>query len=191
MSCGMAAPVAVLAKSAVELHILISPMGAKSYRSMFYFSGSARGYTRHLGRVGECVDEARQLCRDDRRNARKGIDPRADSPLKSDSYKSAVDDYVDRVQIGEHHNVAAEKARQVLVADCKDWLARPIATIRNTKIERLLERQLRDGNAKLRRRCAEVPWGRNRAMHIGSVRSVAVFTLGRPLRRSVSPQLYQ
>jgi hypothetical protein len=93
------------------LHILISPMGAKSYRSMFYFSGSARGYTRHLGRVGEMsLDEARQLCRDDRRDARKGIDPRADGPLKSDSYKSAVDDYVDRVQIGEHHNVAAGAA---------------------------------------------------------------------------------
>jgi integrase len=131
------------------LHILISPMGAKSYRSMFYFPGSARGYTRHLGRVGEMsLDEARQLCRDDRRNARKGIDPRADSPLKSDSYKSAVDDYVDRVQIGEHHNVAAEKARQVLVADCEDWLARPIATIRNTEIQRLLER-VRDGDSKL------------------------------------------
>jgi hypothetical protein len=130
------------------LHILVSPMGAKSYRSMFYFAGSARSYSRHLGRVGELsLEEARALCRQDRANARKGIDPRADNPVKSDSYQSAVDDYIERVQIGEKHNVSAEQARQVLLNDCQEFLDRPIATIRNTEIQRLLER-VRDGDDK-------------------------------------------
>jgi integrase len=131
------------------LHILISPMGAKSYRSMFYFPGSAKAFTRTLGRVGEIsLSAARDQCRKDRANAREGIDPRAGSPSKSDSYKSAVDDYIDRVQIGEKHNASAEAARQVLLADCADWLSRPIGTLRNTEIQALLER-VRDGDTSL------------------------------------------
>ena len=134
------------------LHILVSPMGAKSYRSMFYIPGSSKSYSPTLGRVGELsLEEARELCRQDRANARKGIDPRSNDPTKSDSYKSAVDEYIERVQIGEHHNVSAEQARQVLLADCTDWYARPIATIRNTEIQRLLE-QVRDGDDKIGRK---------------------------------------
>src|ERR1700693_5522530 len=62
------------------LHILISPMGAKSYRSIFYFNSNPKAYPRHLGRVGEMpLTEARELCRQDRANARKEppLDPRA------------------------------------------------------------------------------------------------------------------
>ena len=62
--------------------------------------------------------------------SRKGIDPRGDDPTKSDNYKSAVDDYVDRYQIGECHNVKAEEARRTLLNACADWHARPLATIR-------------------------------------------------------------
>jgi integrase len=128
------------------LHILVSPQGAKSYRSMFYFPGSSKSYTRHLGRVGEIeLAEARELCGKDRKRAREGFDPRAENPRRSDSYKSAVDDYIDRVQIGEYNNVSAEAARQVLLNYCEDWHTRPIRTIRNTEIQRLLER-IRDGD---------------------------------------------
>jgi hypothetical protein len=62
--------------------------------------------------------------------SRKGIDPRGDDPTKSDNYKSEVDDYVDRYQIGECHNVKAEEARRTLLNACADWHARPLATIR-------------------------------------------------------------
>src|SRR5215212_1076598 len=51
--------------------ILVSPAGAKSYRSTYYFPGSSKPHSRHLGRVGEMeLDEARRLCRLDRGNAR-------------------------------------------------------------------------------------------------------------------------
>src|SRR5262245_13056703 len=132
------------------LHILISPMGAKSYRSMYYFPGSSKSYSRHLGRVGDggmTLAEARKLCRQDREKARQGIDPRSDDPSKSDSYASAVNDYVDRVQIGQERNVRAEDCRQVLLNNCKEWWPRPVATIRATEIQRLLE-LIRDGDEK-------------------------------------------
>jgi hypothetical protein len=57
--------------------------------------------------------------------SRKGIDPRGDDPTKSDNDKSAVDDYVDRYQIGEC-SVKAEEARRTLLNACADW-ARPPA----------------------------------------------------------------
>ena len=130
------------------LHILISPMGAKSYRSMYYFPRSPKSHSRHLGRVGEIsLEKARELCRQDRANAEKGIDPRSDDPSLSTSYKAAVDDYIERVQIGQHHNARAEDARRVLLVDCEDWWERPIGTIRPTEIQRRLE-LVRDGDAK-------------------------------------------
>ena len=122
------------------LGILVSPIGAKSYRSVYYFPGSSKSHSRHLGRVGEMtLEEARKLCREDRGTARSGNDPRADDPSKSASYQAAVDDYIKRVQIGQDKNSSAEQARRVLLADCEDWHQRPLATIRNTEIQRLLE----------------------------------------------------
>jgi len=130
------------------LGILVSPGGVRSYRSTFYFLGSARAHSRHLGRVGEMtLAEARELCRQDRAISRKGLDPRSDDPAKSATYQAAVNDYVDRVQIGQHHRVRAEEARRTLLNDCGDWHDRPLATIRNTEIQQLLER-VRDGDQK-------------------------------------------
>jgi integrase len=130
------------------LQILVSPAGAKSYRSTYYFPGSPKSHSRHLGRVGEMtLEEARDLCRLDRKKAREGIDPRANDPSKSSSFKAAVDDYVNRVQIGQEHNVEAEACRRVLLADTEDWWDRPIATIRHTEIQHRLE-LIRDGDAK-------------------------------------------
>jgi Arm DNA-binding domain len=130
------------------LHILVSQMGAKSYRSMYYFPGSPKSHSRHLGRVGEIsLEKARELCRQDRANAEKGIDPRSDDPSLSTRYKAAVDDYIERVQIGQHQNARAEDARRVLLADCEDWWERPIGTVRPAEIQRRLE-LVRDGDAK-------------------------------------------
>jgi integrase len=130
------------------LGVLVSPMGAKSYRSLYYFPGSSKSYSRHLGRVGEMtLDEAREQCRQDRAMARKGMDPRADDPVKSANYEAAVNDYVDRVQVAQDHRAKAEECRRTLLNDCKDWHARPLATIRNTEIQHLLER-VRDGDDK-------------------------------------------
>ena len=131
---------------AQALGVLVSPGGVRSCRSTFYFPGSPKGYSRHLGRVGEMtLAEARELCRQDRGKARKGEDPRTADPSKFGSYKACVDDYVNRVQIGQHKNATAEAARRVLLADCEDWWGRPIATIRNTEIQTRLE-LVRDGS---------------------------------------------
>jgi integrase len=91
--------------------------------------------------------EARAQCREDRALARKGMDPRADDPSTSDKYEAAVNDYVDRVQIAKHHNIKAEECRRTLLNDCDEWHNRPLATIRNTEIQHLLDR-VRDGDEK-------------------------------------------
>src|SRR5215831_13613035 len=72
------------------LSILVSPNGAKSYRSTYYFPNSSKPHSRHLGRVGEMtLAEAREQCGTDRRNAAKGIDPKGDQS-KSDAYAALV-----------------------------------------------------------------------------------------------------
>jgi integrase len=135
------------------LGIWVSPLGTKSYRSMFYFPGSAKSHTRHLGRVGEdlTLAEARARCREDRAKARKGIDPRVDDPSRSDTFKAAVDDYVNRYQIGQEKNVRAEECRRVLLADTKDWHLRPIGTIHAREIQARLD-LVRDGSDELKPR---------------------------------------
>jgi integrase len=126
---------------ALGLGILVSPGGVRSYRSTFYFAGSPKAHSRRLGRVGEMtLIEAREQCRQDRAIARKNMDPRADDPSTSDKYKAAVNDYVDREQIGKRHNVKAEECRHTLLNNCEEWHDRPLATIRGTEIQRLLER---------------------------------------------------
>ena len=131
------------------LGIWVSPLGAKSYRSMFYFPGSSKSHTRWIGEVGVTkLEEAREQCRQDRRNASKGIDPRAGDPTNSGSYPATVSAYVDKVQIGDKHNVRAEECRRVLLTNAKAWHARNIASITNTEI-RNSPRTLRDGDDKL------------------------------------------
>jgi len=138
------------------LHVLVSPLGTKSYRSMFYFAGDSRSYTRHLGRVGEItLAQARELNRRDRAMAKPAdkdqapIDPRveASSRLHTNTYVDAVEDYVVRFQIGNRNNVSAADARRVLLkAVPKGWHTRTLASIRPTEIEEWLE-VVRDGDA--------------------------------------------
>ena len=122
------------------LGILVSPTGTKSYRSTFYFPGSPKSHSRHLGRVGEIsLEKARTLCRQDRADARNGIDPRAKDPATSDKYKGAVEEYIKREQIGRHQNISAKAAERILLKDCEDWWERPVATIRPQGIQARLE----------------------------------------------------
>jgi len=85
------------------------------------------------------------LCRQDRAKARAGIDPRVDDPSTSDTFKAAVDDYINRVQIAQDHRLRAEEGRRVLLADTRDWHNRAIGTIRAQEIQRRLE-LVRDGD---------------------------------------------
>jgi len=121
------------------LGILVSPQGARSYRAVYYFPGSEKAHSKHLGRVGEMLlDDARRLTREARDNARNGIDPKADDPTRSDTYKAAVEDYIKREQMGRKENPTANECQRVLLS-CTDWHLRPLATIRPQEIQTKLE----------------------------------------------------
>jgi integrase len=121
------------------LAILVSPTGTKSYRCVFYFPGSAKPQYMHIGRVGEMtLADARKRCRDARALAKQGIDPRANDPTKTDSFKVAVETFIKHEQIGRLKNKSAEKTQAVMLNDTKEWHERPIATIRYQEIEHLL-----------------------------------------------------
>ena len=92
------------------------------------------------------LKDARDMCRQDRILAKQGIDPRGDE-FKSDSYADAVEDFVKREQIGRKKNVSHGETRRVLLADCKDWHMRSVATIKPKEIQALLE-LVRDGDEK-------------------------------------------
>ncbi len=52
------------------LHVLVSPGGARTCRSVYYFPGSSKPYSKKLGRVGEItLEQAQQLCRADQKAA--------------------------------------------------------------------------------------------------------------------------
>ena len=148
------------------LHVLVSPGGARTYRSLWYYPGSPKPHTRRLGRVGVItLDKAKELCLDDQKAAREGSDPRRDDPGHSDTFEAVVNEYIDREQIARKQNETAEEARRMLLKDCAAWKHRPIALIRDAEIEDLLE-WIRDGDAEQRGRpyLAVKLWG-----HLGSL----------------------
>jgi hypothetical protein len=127
------------------LAVLVSPTGTKSFRCVYYFPGSPKPHWLDLGRVGvTSLEEARQRCRDAQRVAHDGGDPRG-SPDHADSFKSAVESYIQHKQIGTDNRVAALKTQQVILRSCADWLPRSVATIQPREIEKLLW-VIRDGD---------------------------------------------
>lgn len=134
------------------LAILSSPTGTKSYRVAFYWPGSSKPNYRHLGRVGEMsLADARKEAMESRGMATRGEDPRAGEANKSDIFKVAVEDYIKHEQEGRHENKSAQETKKVMLASCKEWLTRPVATIRYGEIDALLE-LMRDGSAELKPR---------------------------------------
>jgi integrase len=130
------------------LGILISPTGTRSYRVVYYYPGSSKPQSMHLGRVGEMtLAKARKLAEEARTKAREGVDPKAADVTRSSDFKSSVEDYVRHYQIGEQQNVTALECRRILLKACAEWHQRPIATIRAKEIGDLL-RAIRDGDGK-------------------------------------------
>lgn len=131
------------------LAVLVSPLGTKSYRCVFYFRGSPKPYWMHLGRVGAMtLEEAREATRKAQRLARPPDpdtppqDPRAAKPTNSGTFESVLEDYTKHKQKGK---VSALKTQRAVLHHTKDWHTRPIATIRIDEIELLLWR-VRDGD---------------------------------------------
>jgi integrase len=148
------------------LHVLVSPGGARTYRSLYYFPGSSKSHSRKLGRVGEItVEKAQALCRADQKAAREGIDPKRESASRPDSFEAVVNEYVEREQIGRKQNETWKEASRILLKECAAWKHRPIASIRVEEIEDLLE-SVRDGDGEQRGRpyLAVKLWG-----HLGSL----------------------
>ena len=134
-------------KGVKGLHVLVSPGGARTYRSLYYYAGSSKPHSRKLDRVGVMsLDQARKLCLADQKAAKEGVDPRRDEPSRSDTFEAVVNEYIDREQIARKNNATAEEARRILLKDCAAFKHRPIASIRIGEIEDLLER-IRDGDA--------------------------------------------
>jgi integrase len=153
-------------KGVKGLHVLVSPGGARTYRSLYYYAGSSKPQSRKLGRVGAMsLDQARKLCLADQRAARDGVDPQRDDPSRSDTFEAVVNEYIDREQIARKGNATAEEVRRILLKDCVSLKHRPIASIRIDEIEDLLER-IRDGDADQRGRpyLAVKLWG-----HLGAL----------------------
>lgn len=129
------------------LAILVSPTGTKSYRVVYYYPGSAEPHYKHLGRVGELLlADARAAALAVRAAARRGEDPRADASAKSDNFKVAVEDYIQREQKSSRANKSALDTQTVMLANCEDWHGRPVATLRSQEIDARLE-LVRDGGA--------------------------------------------
>jgi integrase len=129
------------------LSVLVSPAGARSYRSTYYFPNSSKPHSRDLGRVGQIkLDEARERCRMDRENAKNGIDPKGDHS-KSDAYAEVVEEYIRREQIGTRQNISHVEVKRMLLKHCPDWHMRSVGTITSPEIQKLLER-VRDGDAE-------------------------------------------
>jgi integrase len=121
------------------LCVLVSPAGARSYRSTFYFPGSSAALSRHLGRVGEMsLDEAREQNRQDRANARKGIDPRTRTNTGED-FEATVKDYVKREQVGAKNNASAPNVERMILKECAEWKRRDPSSIRPQEVQSLLE----------------------------------------------------
>jgi integrase len=128
------------------LGVLISPTGTKSYRVVFYYPGSSKPHSMHLGRVGEMtLAEARERANAARKRAREGLDPKADDVSKSADFKSAVEDYVRDFQIGKKSNATALECQRILLKACAEWHHRPVGTIRAQEIGQLM-RSIRDGD---------------------------------------------
>jgi integrase len=142
------------------LSVLVSPAGAKSYRSTFYFPGSPKPHSRHLGRVGEIsLEEARKQCGIDREKAKQGIDPRKGDSELSGTYATAVDTYIQREMIGRNQRVSAPEAKRILMTIDPSWHKQPLTSISMIKIQDRLE-FIRDGDGESKSRpyAANAAW---------------------------------
>jgi integrase len=121
------------------LGVLVLPTGTRSFRCVYYYPGSGKPHSMHLGRVGEMsLADARKRTQAARAKSREGFDPKAADVRQSDDFKSAVEDYVQRWQKGKRNNATADEVERILLKACAAWHHRPVATIRLQEIDNLL-----------------------------------------------------
>jgi integrase len=127
------------------LCVLVSPKGAKSYRAVYYFPGSAAPHYKHLGRVGELsLAEARKRTLATRAMAKEGHDPQAGDPAKSGSFEVLFKEWIQQEQVGRLKLKSALLTQSFTLTNCAAFAARPVASIQYAEIEKLLA-SIRDG----------------------------------------------
>jgi integrase len=127
------------------LCVLVSPKGAKSYRAVYYFPGSAAPHYKHLGRVGELsLKEARKRTLATRAMAKEGHDPHAGDPARSGSFETLFKEWIQQEQIGRLNLKSALLTQSFTLKHCAAFAARPVASIQYSEIEKLLA-TIRDG----------------------------------------------
>jgi integrase len=131
------------------LCLLVSPGGAKTFRSTFNLDGV--WIARTLGRFGEVVQEregeedanitwARAQVRNDRFLAKQGIDPRAphgDEPQRKLTYRTVVDPFIEHY--AKPRQRTWDQTERTLKNTCKAWLDRPFDSIKKKDAYALLE----------------------------------------------------
>ena len=124
------------------LCVLINPVAAKTYRCVYYFPGSSKPHYKTLGRFGEMsLEQARDLTRKARGEAKAGNDPRANDVTKADAFKVAFENFMQDKKALR----SAQEMKQLVLNNTREWHARSVATIRDLEIRNLL-RFIRDGN---------------------------------------------
>lgn len=123
--------------SAGGLYVVTHPSGIRTYRALYHPGRASK--TMKLGRVGEItLDEARQLCRDVRGRANKGLHPTVGESGTADTFEAILNLWIKIEQIGRKATKSAEEVRQFVTSSCRPWLSRPVHTISYQDIEGLL-----------------------------------------------------
>lgn len=127
-------------EAAQGLGVLVSPNGVRTYRAIYYYPGSSKPLAIKLGRVGEMsLDNARERTREIRGLARRGLDPKKGDPARSSNFKSAVEHWTEKEQVGRKQVRSSEQTMNFLLGSTRAWHARPVASIRKGEIEELLD----------------------------------------------------
>jgi integrase len=128
-------------KGQLGLSVLVSAGGTKTYRSTFYLHGTR--YDRKLGRVGEMeLGTARELTREDRKQAARGVDPRQPQHAEI-TFAQVVDNFI------EHYAKPRQRTWQqtagILRNNCRSLLPRQFAQITKQELRALLRGFIADG----------------------------------------------
>lgn len=125
--------------AAQGLGVLVSPNGIRTYRAVYYYPSSRKAFAMKLGRVGEMsLEEARDKTREIRGLARKGHDPRKGDPARSDNFKTTIEIWTEKEQIGRKQARSALETQSFVLNACKGWHGRPVGAIMYHEIEELL-----------------------------------------------------
>ena len=136
--------------------VRVSAGGTKAFVLYYRVRGDAKKRRASLGaydRERNSLANAREKARRIRDVARSGVDPfpkeeaaAAPEPVVVETYAAAVEEYVQRYQIGERGNSTAGETKRVLLREGAAWHGKPLAAIKAKDVAKLVE-AMRDGDS--------------------------------------------